>query len=159
MYVFYTATSPECHAVAIMLEVCGLEYRTVALGEGENIPQLKPAESGAIIEGALTIADHIHNQVSRYAPKSPIEFPDTLYSLSADERNTLFQTLNARLQDQTYLAGDQFSFDDMLAWPLFHTACQQNASIEKHWPALARWRHDLANRPAIGRALTIKAAF
>jgi len=84
-------------------------------------------------------AHHFRN----YAPEQ-IDYAVNRYTREASR---IYQVIDTRLADNTYLAGDEYSIADIAVWPwlLPHRQGQDLADL----PNLKRWRDSVKNRPAV----------
>jgi|TARA_B100001964_G_scaffold59727_1_gene67795 GST-like protein len=84
-------------------------------------------------------AHHFRN----YAPEQ-IDYAVNRYTREASR---IYQVIDTRLADNTYLAGDEYSIADIAVWPwlLPHRQGQDLADL----PNLKRWRDNVKNRPAV----------
>src|ERR1700757_602518 len=73
-----------------------------------------------------------------------------------DEANRLYGVLNNRLYESKYLAGDDYTLADMIAFPWTVNWQGQGQDIEefKHFK---RWHEELAARPAVQRGLAVES--
>ncbi|MGH7155517.1 MAG: glutathione S-transferase N-terminal domain-containing protein [Acetobacteraceae bacterium] len=73
-----------------------------------------------------------------------------------DEANRLYGVLNMRLYDRRYLAGDDYTIADMIAYPWTVNWKNQGQDIEefKHFK---RWSEELGARPAVQRGMAVGA--
>src|SRR6202012_787286 len=71
-----------------------------------------------------------------------------------DEPNRLYGVLNQRLYDRPYLAGDDYTIADMIAYPWTAGWKFQGQEIEdfKHFK---RWFDELSERPAVQRGMAV----
>ena len=70
------------------------------------------------------------------------------------ETARLYAVMNRRLADRDFLAGD-YSIADMAAYPWVQP--ERQGQDMGHFPHLARWKHAIAERPAVQRAYAIPA--
>jgi len=84
-------------------------------------------------------AHHFRN----YAPEQ-IDYAVNRYTREASR---IYQVIDTRLADNTYLAGDEYSIADIAVWPwlLPHRQGQDLADL----PNLKRWRDNVKTRPAV----------
>ena len=75
-----------------------------------------------------------------------------------DEANRLYGVLNNRLFDRRYLAGDEYTIADMIAylWTVNWQAQGQDISEFRYF---ARWQAEISSRPAVRRGMAIGANF
>jgi GSH-dependent disulfide-bond oxidoreductase len=73
-----------------------------------------------------------------------------------DEANRLYGVLNNRLYDRRYIAGDEYTIADMIAYPWTVNWKGQGQDIAefKHF---SRWFEEMGNRPAVQRGLAVGA--
>jgi GST-like protein len=71
-----------------------------------------------------------------------------------DEANRLYGVLNNRLYDRRYLAGDEYTIADMIAypWTVNWQAQGQDIAEFKHFK---RWFDEIGSRPAVQRGLAV----
>ena len=76
------------------------------------------------------------------------------YSLSryTTEVHRLYDVLEVRLSQATYLGGDDYTIADMAAWPWAAMYHEQNGVQLSKLPAVKRWIDHVAARPAVVRA-------
>lgn len=70
-----------------------------------------------------------------------------------DETRRVYATLERRLHDRRYLAGD-YSIADMATWPWISRYEFQQMNL-REYPALLRWYLDIAARPAVQRGYRV----
>ncbi len=70
------------------------------------------------------------------------------------EGRRLFEVLNTRLAEASYLGGDEYSIADMATWPWVRIHDWSGISIEG-LPHLQRWLEEIAQRPACQKAMTV----
>lgn len=70
------------------------------------------------------------------------------------EANRLWQVLDERLKEATYLAGDEYSIADIATWPWMRAPDRFGLSW-KDFPHVRRWFDQLHERPALRKALAI----
>ena len=73
------------------------------------------------------------------------------------EGRRLFEVLDTRLAEASYLGGDEYSIADMATWPWVRIHDWSGISIEG-LPHLQRWLDDIAQRPACQKAMTVPPA-
>ncbi len=73
-----------------------------------------------------------------------------------DEANRLYGVLNNRLYESRYLAGDDYSIADMIAYPWTVNWKVQGQDIED-FTYVKRWAEDLAARPGVQRGMAVGA--
>ncbi len=73
-----------------------------------------------------------------------------------DEVNRLYGVLNNRLYNHPYLAGDQYTIADMIAFPWTVSWQAQGQDIEE-FKYFKRWFDELSARPAVQRGLAVTA--
>ena len=73
-----------------------------------------------------------------------------------DEANRLYGVLNNRLYDHRYLAGDDYTIADMIAYPWTVNWKAQGQDIEE-FKYVKRWQEELAARPAVQRGMAVGA--
>ncbi len=88
----------------------------------------------------------------QYAPEQ-IAYAVERYT---NEANRLYGVMDRRLQDSAYLAGDDYSIADIATWPWLRRPERQGVEVEDY-PALARWRAEIGERPAVKRGVEVLA--
>ena len=73
-----------------------------------------------------------------------------------DETNRLYGVLNNRLHESRYLAGDDYTIADMIAYPWTVNWQGQGQDIAE-FPYFKRWFEELGARPAVQRGLAAGA--
>lgn len=71
-----------------------------------------------------------------------------------DEANRLYGVLNNRLYESPYLAGDEYTIADMIAYPWTVHWQAQGQDIEE-FQYFKRWFEELGARPAVQRGLAV----
>ena len=71
-----------------------------------------------------------------------------------DEANRLYGVLNNRLVDRQYLAGDEYTIADMIAYPWTVNWQGQGQDIEE-FKYFKRWFEEIGKRPAVQRGLVV----
>jgi GST-like protein len=74
-----------------------------------------------------------------------------------DEANRLYGVLNNRLVDRQYLAGDEYTIADMIAYPWTVNWQGQGQDIEE-FKYFQRWFEEIGKRPAVQRGLAVGKA-
>ena len=74
-----------------------------------------------------------------------------------DEANRLYGVLNNRLVDRQYLAGDEYTIADMIAYPWTVNWQGQGQDIEE-FKYFKRWFEEIGKRPAVQRGLAVGKA-
>jgi GST-like protein len=72
----------------------------------------------------------------------------------SDETNRLYGVLNNRLYERPYLAGEQYTIADMVAYPWTVNWQGQDQDIEE-FPYFKRWFNELSARPGVLRGLAV----
>ena len=85
-----------------------------------------------------------------YAPEK-IPYAIDRYS---KEANRLYAVVNNRLQDQPFIAGDEYSIADMALWPWMRQPERQNVDRDD-FPAFKAWSDSIGQRPAVERAVQV----
>ena len=75
-----------------------------------------------------------------------------------DEANRLYGVLNNRLFDRRYLAGDEYTIADMIAYPWTVNWNGQGQDIAE-FPYFARWQAEISARPAVVKGMAVGADF
>ena len=73
-----------------------------------------------------------------------------------DEANRLYGVLNNRLHDRPYLAGNEYTIADMIAYPWTVGWKNQGQDIEE-FKYFKRWFEELGARPAVQRGMAVGA--
>ena len=73
-----------------------------------------------------------------------------------DEANRLYGVLNNRLYDRPYLAGNEYTVADMIAYPWTVNWKAQGQDIEE-FKYFKRWFEELGARPAVQRGMAVGA--
>jgi GST-like protein len=73
-----------------------------------------------------------------------------------DEANRLYGVLNNRLYDRPYLAGNEYTIADMIAYPWTVNWKAQGQDIEE-FKYFKRWSEELGARPAVQRGMAVGA--
>lgn len=71
-----------------------------------------------------------------------------------DEANRLYGVLNNRLYDRRFLAGDEYTIADMIAYPWTVNWQAQGQDIEE-FKYFKRWFEEVGSRPAVQRGLAV----
>jgi GST-like protein len=81
---------------------------------------------------------------------------DQSYALRrfGDEVNRIYGVLNNRLYQTRYLAGDDYTVADIVAYPWTVTWQSQDQHIEE-FPYFKRWFEEIGGRPAVQRGLAV----
>ena len=81
---------------------------------------------------------------------------DPSYALTrfSDEVNRLYGVLNQRLYDRHYLAGDEYTIADLIAYPWTEGWEIQGQDINE-FTYFKRWFEELGERPAVQRGLAV----
>jgi GST-like protein len=85
---------------------------------------------------------------------------DQSYALRrfSDETNRLYGVLNNRLYDRRYLAGDDYTIADIVAYPWTVHWQAQDQDLEE-FPYFKRWFDEISERPAVQRGLAVGKEF
>ncbi|MCE8032245.1 glutathione S-transferase [Billgrantia tianxiuensis] len=70
------------------------------------------------------------------------------------EAQRLYRVMDARLADNTYLAGDEYTIADMACWPWVSRYEWQRIDLADY-PNVKRWYVGIANRPAVQRGYQV----
>ncbi len=71
-----------------------------------------------------------------------------------DEANRLYGVLNNRLYDRRYLAGDQYTIADMIAYPWTVNWKSQGQDVEE-FKYFRRWSEEIGSRPAVQKGMAV----
>ena len=72
----------------------------------------------------------------------------------ANEYDRCLGVLERRLENRTYILGNDYSIADMINWPWVLIAKPLGASLNRY-PNLARWRAKIKDRPAVIRGVDL----
>jgi len=72
----------------------------------------------------------------------------------ANEYDRCLGVLERRLENRTYILGNDYSIADMINWPWVLIAKTLGASLNRY-PNLARWRAKIKDRPAVIRGVDL----
>ncbi len=75
-----------------------------------------------------------------------------------DEANRLYGVLNNRLYDRRFIAGDEYTIADMIAYP-WSTAWKAQGQDIEEFKYFKRWFEEVGARPAVQRGMNIGAEF
>ena len=95
--------------------------------------------------GAGPMLGQVHHFVKFNPGKS--EYAERRFRTEADR---LYGVMNDRLEDNRYLAGDEYTIADMAAWPWISRYEWQEIDFAD-FPSVRRWYVEIANRPAVQR--------
>ncbi|MCW5744791.1 MAG: glutathione S-transferase N-terminal domain-containing protein [Alphaproteobacteria bacterium] len=81
---------------------------------------------------------------------------DQTYAINrfTDEANRLYGVLNNRLYDRRYLAGDEYTIADMIAYPWTINWKFQGQDIEE-FKYFKRWFEEIGARPAVQKGMAV----
>ena len=88
----------------------------------------------------------------QYAPEK-IEYAMNRYR---NEANRLYGVVDRRLEENEWIAGDEYSIADMSIMPWLRFPERQGVEIDDY-PNLKNWRDRIAGRPAVKKALEVLA--
>jgi GST-like protein len=88
----------------------------------------------------------------QYAPEK-IEYAMNRYR---NEANRLYGVVDRRLEENEWIAGDEYSIADMSIMPWLRFPERQGVDIDDY-PNLKNWRDRIAARPAVKKALEVLA--
>lgn len=71
-----------------------------------------------------------------------------------DEVNRLYGVMNNRLRDRPYLAGDEYTIADIIAYP-WAIAPQSRGQDPAEFPHVMRWLKVVGDRPAVQRGMEV----
>ncbi len=83
-----------------------------------------------------------------------LEFPVRYFD---EQVVRLLSALEHRLTETAFLAGEAYSLADALAYPAAATSAARLPEGLQPFPALQRWQHTVAERPAVQRAMALSA--
>ena len=93
------------------------------------------------------LGQHLHFR--DYAPEK-IDYAIERYGRETDR---LYGVLDRRLKNRAFVALD-YSIADMAIFPWIHRLAPRHRTLDD-FPNIARWHHEVANRPAVTRAYDI----
>lgn len=93
------------------------------------------------------LGQHLHFR--DYAPEK-IDYAIERY---VKETERLYGVLDQRLRDRDFVTGD-YSITDMAIFPWIHRLAPKHQTLDD-FPNIARWHHEIVNRPAVNRAYDI----
>lgn len=105
------------------------------------------------LEGLLPTADAFRNRTKGMkdhaitGPKPYAQIPE-LAARGLDRCRDFFSTLNERLADHEYIAGERYSVADISALCVVDFAAWVKVTIGEDAPHLARWHRQVSARPA-----------
>jgi GST-like protein len=73
-----------------------------------------------------------------------------------NEATRLYRVVDRRLGESDWIAGPEYTIADMAIWPWLRRYERQGQSLDDY-PNLARWYHEMVERPAVQRALKVLA--
>lgn len=88
----------------------------------------------------------------QYAPER-IDYAINRYT---SETTRLYWVMNARLGEEAFLAGPEYTIADIAAFPWIRPYERQGQDLAEH-PNLKRWFDAIASRPAVERGLAVLA--
>jgi len=105
-------------------------------------------------EGLLAIAEAMRNSAPAMAERAlagPVNYAQipALAERGQARARQCFATLDERLADRDFLAGDRFSIADITAVVAVDFARVIKLRLDDRWPALQRWRARMALRPSM----------
>jgi GSH-dependent disulfide-bond oxidoreductase len=87
-----------------------------------------------------------------YAPEK-VEYAINRYT---NEAKRLYGVMDKRLQDNSFLAGKEYTIADMATWPWVRSWKNQGLELSD-FPAVKEWFEKIEVRPAVKRAVTVLA--
>jgi GST-like protein len=73
-----------------------------------------------------------------------------------NEATRLYRVVDHRLGESEWIAGGEYTIADMAIWPWLRRYERQGQNLDDY-PNLARWYHEMVERPAVQRALKVLA--
>lgn len=73
-----------------------------------------------------------------------------------NEATRLYRVVDHRLGESEWIAGEEYTIADMAIWPWLRRYERQGQNLDDY-PNLARWYHEMVERPAVQRALKVLA--
>ena len=165
----YRRINPQCTVPALQTEEGGLltDNAAIAAYLEARYPEpplmgRHPAEQAEVaswhwraeFEGLMAVAEALRNSapamVNRALP-GPVDYPQipALAERGLQRIQQFFRTLDERLADHRFLAGDSFSLADITAVVAVDFARVVRQKPDDRHPHLLRWRAELAERPSI----------
>jgi len=158
----YYWPTPNGHKISIMLEECGLPYKTipVSIGDGDQfapeflkiapnnrMPAIVDHDTGiSVFEGGAT------GQLSHFVNYTKEEIPYA-HKRYADEYDRLLAVMDVRLRDREYLAGE-YSIADIASFPWVKPYRRFGNDLDK-FKNLRRWFDALKQRPAVQKGIDL----
>ena len=94
-------------------------------------------------------------QMGHFAVYAPDPVPYAIERYDSEVRR-LHRVLDKRLSQVPYLAGEEYSIADMAAWPWIDVYAKRPPDFAA-FPHMARWHAQVAERPAVQRAMALPA--
>ena len=94
-------------------------------------------------------------QMGHFAVYAPDPVPYAIERYDSEVRR-LHRVLDKRLAQVPYLAGEEYSIADMAAWPWIDVYAKRPPDFAA-FPHMARWHAQVAERPAVQRAMALPA--
>ena len=96
-------------------------------------------------------------QLSHFVNYAPGDHPYS-HQRYANEYDRCLGVLERRLEDRTWLVGEEYSIADMIAWPWVLIARPLGVSLDAY-PQVSAWRATIKDRPAVQRAVDLGKKF
>jgi GSH-dependent disulfide-bond oxidoreductase len=91
----------------------------------------------------------------RYAPKQPTDYAENRYS---NQARRVFEVMDRRLGSFPFVAGDEYTIADIALFPWTRNITSYlGGRAEAAFSNLLNWRHRIAERPAVIRAISAHA--
>ena len=94
-------------------------------------------------------------QMGHFNVYAPERIPYAIERYDSEVRR-LHRVLDKRLSQVPYLAGEEYSIADMAAWPWIDVYAKRPPDFAA-FPHMARWHAQVAERPAVQRAMALPA--
>jgi len=179
----YYWPTPNGHKISIMLEECGLPYKTisVAIGDGD---QFAPHDTGISVFEGGAILMYLAEKAGMLLPQDQADRYEVLQWLFwqagglgpmagqlshfvnytkeeipyahkryADEYDRLLAVMDVRLRDREYLAGE-YSIADIASFPWVKPYRRFGNDLDK-FENLRRWFDALKQRPAVRKGIDL----
>ncbi len=96
-------------------------------------------------------------QLSHFVNYAPGDHPYS-HQRYANEYDRCLGVLERRLENRTWLVGEEYSVADMIAWPWVLIARPLGVSLDAY-PRVSAWRGAIKDRPAVQRAVDLGKKF
>lgn len=157
MIEFHASNTPACQSVAIMLEMCELEYRIRLVDPADaKAPTIIDADATPALElsGRDEILRHLARDVAMFEipEESSKAQTNECLSLLATNFSACVSRLDTQLASETFVAGSDITIADIALAPAIISTASSDAADDL--PAsVSSWIDRLQKRPAFGRGL------